>query len=116
LARGHDPGGHVVLQRENGDRRLSDREGRGRDHRRQQSLEALARLGQLGRDARGRGVNLATYVMSDQSNNAFPIEGGQAFAGINQTARQPVDPQPAVRVEHHLNDHGIVQKTSDRGT
>ena len=45
LARGHDPGGDVVLQRENGDRRLSDREGRGCDHWRQQSLEALTRFG-----------------------------------------------------------------------
>ena len=39
------PGGDVVIQREHGDRRLSDRESWGRNHRRQQSLEALTRLG-----------------------------------------------------------------------
>jgi hypothetical protein len=35
LIRVHDSGGDVVIEREHGDRRLTDREGWGRNHRRQ---------------------------------------------------------------------------------
>ena len=116
LARGHDPGGDVVVQREHGDRRLADREGRRRDHRRQQALETLPRLGQLGRDARAACMNLGANVMGDQPNDALAVGSGQAFAGVRQAARQPVDPQPAIGVEHHLDDRRIFEKARDRRT
>jgi hypothetical protein len=61
-------------------------------------------------------VNLGADVMGDQSNDAFPVRGGQALIGIRQAARKPVDPQPAIGVKHHLNDVRIVKKTRDRRT
>jgi hypothetical protein len=39
-----------------------------------------------------------------------PVGSRQTLAGVHQAARKPIDPQPAVRVEHHLNDCSIVQK------
>jgi hypothetical protein len=45
-----------------------------------------------------------------QSNGAFPVGSRQTLAGVHQAARKPIDPQPAVRVEHYLNDCSIVQK------
>ena len=48
----HDAGRDIVVEREDRDGGLADREGRRRDDGRQQPLEALSRFGQLGRDAR----------------------------------------------------------------
>jgi len=48
-----------------------------------------------------------------QSNDALPIRGRHYFSGVCQTIRQPVDPQPAIRIEHHLNDRWIFQKARD---
>jgi hypothetical protein len=59
-------------------------------------------------------VNLGADVMGDQSNDALPIRSGHALTGIRQAARQPVDPQAAIGVEHHLNDVRIFQKAPDR--
>jgi hypothetical protein len=58
-------------------------------------------------------VNFGADVMGDQSDNAFPVGGGQTLTGIRQAARKPVDPQPTIGVEQHLNDVRIVQKTCD---
>ena len=55
----HDAGGDIVVEREDGDRRLADREGRRCHHRRQQPLKALSGLGQLGRYAGTAGCTSA---------------------------------------------------------
>ena len=34
----------------------------------------------------------------------------------DRSARQPIDPEPAVRVEHYLNDGGVLQPERDRRT
>ena len=65
LAASHDAGGDIVVEREDGDGGLADRKGRRRDHRRQQALEPLSRLGQLGRDTRAAGVDLGADVVGD---------------------------------------------------
>ena len=102
----HDAGSDVVVEREHGDGGLADREGRRRDHRRQQSLEPLACLGQLGRDAGAAGMNLGADMVRDQAHDALAIGGRQALAGIGEPFGQPVDPEPPVGVEHHLDDRG----------
>ena len=43
-----------------------------------------------------------------------PSAARQALARIGQSARQPVDPEPAVGVEHHLDDRGVFEKAGDR--
>jgi hypothetical protein len=80
-----------------------------------QRPEAIAprnapRLRYFGRDTRGAGVKFGANMMSYQSNGAFPVGSRQTLAGVHQAARKPIDPQPAVRVEHYLNDCSIVQK------
>ena len=82
-------------------------EGRSGDDRRQQALEPLAGLGQLGRDARRAGMDLGTDVMRDEPDDSFAIGGRQRLARIGQTFGQPVDPDAPVRVQHHF-DHGRV--------
>ena len=116
LRRRHDAGGDVVVEREDGDRGLADREGRGRHDRRQKSLEPLARLGQLGRDARRAGMNLGADMVGDEADDALAVGGRQAFSGIGQSARQPVDPEPPIGVEHHLDDGRVFEEGGDRRT
>ena len=111
----HDAGGDIVVEREHGDGGLADREGRRRHDRRQQALEPLARLGQLGRDARRAGMHLGADMMRDEADDALAIGGRQTLAGIGQPFGQPVDPEPAVGVEHHLDDGGVFQKRGDGG-
>src|SRR5580658_5734885 len=72
-----------------------------------QRPEAIAprnapRLRYFGRDTRGAGVKFGANMMSYQSNGAFPVGSRQTLAGVHQAARKPIDPQPAVRVEHYL--------------
>jgi hypothetical protein len=53
-------------------------------------------------------VNFCTDMVGDQSNDPFAIRSGHRFAGVHQAAGQPVGPEPAIGVEHHLNDCRIV--------
>ena len=39
--------------------------------------------------------------------------GDDAAAGVLEPAGQPVDPEPAVGVEHHLDDAGIFEVAGD---
>jgi hypothetical protein len=52
-------------------------------------------------------MNLSAYVMGDQSNDAFAVGSGQALVSLRQPSRQPVNPQPSIGIEHHLNDRRI---------
>ncbi len=112
--RRHDAGLRVVVEREYGDGGLSDCEGRCGDDGRQQPLEPLAPFRQLGRDARGAGVNLDADMMRDQADDALAIGSAQQFARVADTFAEPIEPKPAVRVQHHFYDGGIVQPSSDR--
>ena len=84
LVRRHDAGGDIVVEREDGDGGLADREGRRRDDRRQQPLEPLSRFGQLGRDARAAGMDLGADMMGDEPHDALAIGGRQTLAGVGQ--------------------------------
>ncbi len=110
LVGGHDAGGDVILQREDGDGGFADGEGGGRDHGRQQALEALTRFREFGGDARRAGVDLGADMVGDEADDALAIGGGHLLAGVFQPAGQPVDPQPPIRVEHHLHDGGVFEE------
>ena len=76
LPGGHGAGGDVVVEGEDGDGGLADGEGRRRDDGRQQPLEPLSRLGQLGGDARALRVNLGADMVRDQAHDPLAIGGG----------------------------------------
>ena len=59
-------------------------------------------------------MHLGADMMRDQANDALAIGGRQSFTRIGKTFRQPVDPEPPIGVEHHLDDRGIFQKRGDR--
>ncbi len=114
LRGGHDAGGDVVGEREHRDRRLADGERRCRDDRREQPLEALARLRQLGRDARLAGVDLGADMMRNQPDDPLAVVCSHPGARVGQPARQPVDPEPSVGIEHHLDDGRVFQPRRNR--
>jgi hypothetical protein len=60
-------------------------------------------------------MDLDTDVMRNQAHDAFGVCGRDAAAGIFEAARQPVDPQATVGVEHHLDDARIFEIAGDRG-
>ena len=59
-------------------------------------------------------MNLCADMMRDQPHDAFAIGGGQALARVGKPFGQAVDPQPPVRVQHHL-DHGRVFEQPGNG-
>ena len=48
-------------------------------------------------------------MMRDEAHDPLGIGRRDAVAGILKAARQPVDPEPAVGIEHHLDDAGIFE-------
>ena len=110
LKAGHDSGCHIVVEREDGDGRLADGKGWSSDHRRQQSFEPFAGLGQFGRDTRATRMNLDADMMGDQPDDPLTIGDGQSLPRIGQTFGEPVHPDAAIRVQHHLDHAGIFQK------
>ena len=60
-------------------------------------------------------MHLGADMMRDQANDALAIGGRQSFTGVGKALRKPVDPEPPIGVEHHLDDRGIFQKGGDRG-
>jgi hypothetical protein len=76
--------------------------------------EALAGLGQLGRNPRQAGMNLGADMMRDKPYNPLAIPRRQTFSGIDEAARQPIDPEPSIGVEHHLDNGSVVEPQRDR--
>ena len=42
-----------------------------------------------------------------------PSAGDRPLAGVGQAVRQPVDPEPAIGIEHHLDDGGVFEPCGD---
>ena len=111
----HDAGRDIVVEREDRDGGLADREGRRRDDGRQQALEPLARFGQLGRDARGAGMDLGADMMRDEADDALAV-------GRRQHARRCRPGRSTSRSIHSRPSglsitstmRGIFQKRGDR--
>ena len=77
-------GTRVVVEREDRDGGLADRESRSRDDGRQQSLEPLSRFGQFGGDARIAGMDLGADVMCDEADDALAVGRRKHRAGVGQ--------------------------------
>src|SRR5208337_4531938 len=59
-------------------------------------------------------MNLDADMVGDEAHDAFGVGGGDAAPGVFETARQPIDPEPTVGVEHHLDDARIFEITGNR--
>ena len=44
-----------------------------------------------------------------------PSAGAEIFSSVEEAMSEIVDPEPSVRVEHHLDNCGIIEPLSDRG-
>ena len=53
-------------------------------------------------------------MMGDEADDPLGVGGRNAAAGVFQSARQPVDPEPAIGIEHHLDDAGVFEIAGDR--
>ena len=60
-------------------------------------------------------MDLDADMMRDEPDDPFGISRADTAASILQSARQPVDPQPAVGIEHDLDDARIFEIAGDRG-
>ena len=58
-------------------------------------------------------MHLDADVMRNKANDAFRVGGRDTAAGIFEATRQPIDPQPTVGIEHHLDDAGVFQIGGD---
>jgi hypothetical protein len=54
-------------------------------------------------------MDLDADMVSDQPDDPLRVGRRDAAAGVLEPARQPVDPKPAVRVEHHLDNAGVLE-------
>ena len=59
-------------------------------------------------------MDLGADMMGDQPDDALAVGGGETLAGVRQAPRQPVDPEPAVGIEHHLDDRWVFEQAGDR--
>ena len=58
-------------------------------------------------------MDLRADMMGDKPNDPFAVGRGEILARIAQAACQPVDPQPAVGIEHHLDNRRIFEPAGD---
>ena len=54
-------------------------------------------------------MNLSADMMRDKSQDAFPIARRQTLSRIEKPTHQPIDPEPAVRIEHDFDDGGVFE-------
>ena len=59
-------------------------------------------------------MHFRTDVVGDETHDSLAIGGSQSFAGIRQTFCKSVDPQATIRIEHHLDDCGVLKPSADR--
>ena len=112
---GHDAGRDIIVEGEDGDGLAANGEARRRDHRRNQALETAPRFPAVRRRRAGdASMNLDPDMMGDEPHDALGVGGRDAEAGVLEAARQPVDPEPAVGIEHHLDDAGIFEIAGNR--
>src|SRR5665213_1971417 len=58
-------------------------------------------------------MHLGADMVCDKSDDAFAVTGRQTLACIGQPTSQPIDPEPAIGVEHHLDDCRVLQPESN---
>ena len=60
-------------------------------------------------------MDFGADMVGDQANDPFAIGRRQPLTRIGKPARQPVDPEPPVGVQHHLDDAGSSRKAAIAG-
>ena len=61
-------------------------------------------------------MNLGADMVRDQPHDPLAIGGIKTLSSIGEALREPIDPEPSVGIEHHLDDRLIFQKFGDGGT
>lgn len=61
-------------------------------------------------------MDLRSHMVGNEPDDTLAVGGREPRPRVLSSARQPVDPEPAVRVEHDLDDGRVVQISCDRGT
>ncbi|MNV19392.1 hypothetical protein D3C71_1102530 [compost metagenome] len=110
----HDPGGDIVVEGEDGDGRFADGEGRRAHNGRKEAFEPLPGFRQFGRDAGTGLVDLLSDVVGHQSDDPLALGGLQAMRRQFKPARQPIQPDPAVRIEHDFHHIRVRQRGQER--
>lgn len=59
-------------------------------------------------------MHLGTDVVGNQPDDTFTVAGRQAFARIDHTAGQTIDPKPPIWIEHHFDDGSVIEPPRDR--
>ena len=102
------PARDVVVEREDRDGGLADREGRSRDDGRQQSLEPLSRFGQFGRRRAG---------CRHEPRRRHDVRQGERCARRQSaTERAPVSDSPADRRSIHSRPSGLSITSTTAGS
>lgn len=114
LAASQDAVADVAIQADDVHGTLAQRERRPRCGRRQDALEAFARLGQLGGQQRLAAMHFRADVGGDQADDAFAIGLGQFHTQRRTARRQPIDPQGTVGVEHDFHHVRVFQRGGDQ--
>ncbi len=83
-----------------------EKQGADRD-RRHDAFEALAAVGQFGRNDWGSVGHLTADVGCDQADDALGLGAADPFAGVGASLGGAVDPELAVRIDHHFQHGGI---------
>jgi hypothetical protein len=64
-------------------------------------------------------MNLSADVMGNEPHDALAVGCGETLAGICHAPRQPIDPEPAIGIEHDLDDPSVFEpgryRRSERG-
>lgn len=88
--------------------RIPDGEGRRRDHRRQQTLEAVAADRQLARYDRAILVGLGMQRMGHAADHDLGGRGVH-LARRRDAMAKPLDEEPPIGIEHDLDDRGVIE-------
>ena len=59
-------------------------------------------------------MNLCADMVRNQTDDAFAVSDGKLFAGVGEAFAQAVDPEAAIRIEHHLDDIDVFERGADR--
>src|SRR3546814_602951 len=68
----------------------------------------------LGRNTRRAGMDFGADMMGDEANDTLAVGRREQFTRVGKPSGKPVDPEPPIGVEHHLDDRGVFQKPGDR--
>ncbi len=73
------------------------------------TLKPLPGFWKLGRDDRKRSARLGPNMTRDQADDPLGFLRRQHHAGVGAPRPVPVEPQPAVRIDDHLDDIGLFE-------